>query len=502
MNRNEERRPNILFFMTDSWDGRALGCMGHPAMRAATPNADALAARGALLRNAYTSHPICCPARANLWSGRYTHHCESWNNHKGLEPGEPTFKDHLEAHGYRFASERGGFGKHDYRSGGHTNQARVSAWTGPADLPLTVKYAPKKPKILDGDDIRVHGKDWQTVDKAVAFLEETPEDDAPFFLYVSTGQPHPPFLTNRRYLARIDREQISMPAEDESLHPVMEYQRRNKDWPFGFDDDFVRTVRAIYYAMCAETDAMLGTVLEALERTGKMENTYVVFASDHGENNMEHRQWYKMNHYESSVRIPLVVAGPGIAPGTVIDNIVSLIDLFPTFLEIGGAPCPEAADGESLLPLVSGRTATSRNRAFASFTGTTMNTTAWMLREGDWKYIAYPGYPPQLFNLAEDPDEVRNRADECPDVVQDMDHRLREVVDYEEAHRRCQAYNRRAFREWRERVRREGVPMKEYGFRCEKATYSEAMGNIYPGFAEEHDRMLDSWLAESAGSGS
>ena len=78
---------NIIFFHAESWDGRMLGALGHPALKNATPNIDRIARSGTLFENAYCSHPICCPSRANMWSGRYTQHCESWNNFKGLETG-------------------------------------------------------------------------------------------------------------------------------------------------------------------------------------------------------------------------------------------------------------------------------------------------------------------------------------------------------------------------------------------------------------------------------
>jgi len=487
--------PNILFFMTDSWDGRVLGCQGHPAMWRATPNADRLAARGTLLRNAYTSHPICCPQRANMWGGRYTHNCESWNNHKGLEPGTPTFKTFLEEAGYRFASDRGGFGKHDYLSGKHTQLARVSAWTAPAGVPLPVNYSPAPPRIRENHDKRCHGRDWRVCDQASEFLRERAEDGECFFLYVSLGLPHPSFVTNRHWIETIDRGRVSIPPDDESVHPVMEFQQRASDWTHGFDTPTLRLVRSIYYAMCAEADAALGAVLETLTELGLEDDTVVVFSSDHGENAMEHRQWYKMNMYESSVRVPLIVAGPGIAPGQTLENVVSTIDLFPTFLDIAGVDKPDWLDGESLLPMLRGETTESRDSAFASFTGTTMNTTAWMLRKGPWKYIAYPGFPPQLFNVDEDPDEIRDLSSACSEVAKSMDREIRKVCDYDEAHARCQAYNRESFRLWRDTVKQQGVRMKEYGIDVARATYEQAMGNIYRGFGPEHEAILESWLA-------
>jgi arylsulfatase K len=490
--------PNIVFFMTDSWDGRALGCQGHPAMKQATPNADLLAERGTLFRNAYSSHPICCPQRANMWGGRYTHHCESWNNYKGIEPGTPTFKAALEEAGYRFGSELGGFGKHDHYSGRHTQLARVSAWTGPANIPLPVNYQPVAPAIRDGHDLRCHRGDWQKLDQSLAFLRERATDREPFFLYCSLGMPHPSFVTNQHWIQQVDSDAVTRPADDSTVHPVMEFQQRAKNWLHGFDDELVRRTRAIYYAMCAEADAVLGQLLSALDELALADDTVVVFGSDHGENNMEHRQWYKMNMYESSIRVPLIAAGPGIAAGQTLDNLVSTIDLFPTFLDVAGTDKPPWLDGESLTPLLSGSTGESRDTAFASFTGTTMNTTAWMWRRGPWKYIAYPGYPPQLFHLEDDPDEVVDLAATRPDMVEVLDRELREVCDYREAHGRCQAYNRASFGPWREAVKADGIPMREYGMDLACATYEQAMGNIYVGFGPQQEERLDAWLKVGA----
>ncbi len=100
---------------------------------------------------------------------------------------------------------------------------------------------------------------------------------------------------------------------------IMRYQRLTKYWEHGFNTESVLHTRSIFYAMCAEVDAMVGALLDELDLLGLADNTYFVFSSDHGENNMEHRQWYKMNFYESSARVPLVVAGPGVGRGKILD---------------------------------------------------------------------------------------------------------------------------------------------------------------------------------------
>ena len=353
-------RRNIIFFHAESWDGRMLGAMGHPALRQATPNADRIARSGVLFKNAYCSHPICCPSRANMWSGRYTHHCESWNNHKGLETGMWSLPDELPK-----THTLGTFGKLDYLSGGHTQLARLSAWLGSSGVhrPVFDHDTSQSFTVAEGDDVRFHESDWKKVDQAIAFLKQQREGAKPFFLYVSTGLVHPAYRTNRHWLNKIPEDQVDIPPLDHSDHPVRQYQLMAKAWRSGFDDATVRRVRRIYMAMCAEADALVGALYDAMQAQGLADDTYFVFSSDHGELAMEHQDWYKMSMYEGSVRVPLVVAGPGVRQGQRLPNLVSLIDLCPTFIEMADLPEREGLDGESLLPLATGRTAHSRDSA-------------------------------------------------------------------------------------------------------------------------------------------
>jgi arylsulfatase K len=487
------KRPNIIFVHTDSWDGRILGYLGHPAVKKATPNIDRLARRGTVFRNTYCSHPICCPSRANMWSGTYTHHCESWNNYKGLPENAETVMTHLRKAGYRFASDRGGYGKHDHTSGGHSQLARVTAWTGPADIRLPV-YRMRAPWIVKENVKRLHARDWDDVEKAKKFLSLQANNKQPVFLYLGIRAPHPAFTTSQKWLDMIDRNAVTVPPEDTEIHPVMKYQRITKNWMHGFSKEAVLETRAIYYAMCAETDAMVGEVLDEMDRLGLAENTYFIFSSDHGENNMEHRQFYKMNMYESSVRVPLVIAGPGVKRGVALDNIVSLIDIYPTLMDMANLKCPPGLDGESLMPLLQGKTSKSRNWALATFTGTASNTTMFMLRKDRWKYIAYPGYEPQLFNLVDDPDEINNLARLKPEIVKQLDAELLKIVDYGQVHKRCMAYDRKSFLQWRQEVRAHPIPLKEYGAKKEKANYDEIMANCYIGWSPEHEAKLQRWL--------
>jgi arylsulfatase K len=477
----ETRRPNILFIQTDSQDGRLMGCMDHPAMSGATPNLDALARQGTLFRNTYSNNPVCCPSRASMWSGQFTHHCEAWNNYKGLDEGDPTFRTRLDNAGYVTQT----FGKTDYLSGRHTVRARVAAWTRSASI-MRPAYKMGPPTIHDDRRKRIHLTDWEDVDRSAAFLKERAEEPAqPFMLYLGIRAPHPGFTTSRRYLDMVDESAVDVPARDEAIenHPVFQYRKTVMPWSHGFDDEMVRKVRHVYFAMIAEVDAMVGAVLEALERAGLADSTVVLFTSDHGEMAMEHGEWYKMCVYEPAARVPFIAAGPGIEPGKRIDNLVSLVDVYPTLMDLAGVQHPAGLDGHSLVPLLEGRKWSGPDWALTEFHDTPMNTGVFMVRRGDWKYAAYVGFEPQLFNLAEDPGELNNLAAARPEITREMDALLRSIVDYEAVDAKVKDYDRRSFRHWRKAQKEAGL-------------YDRLMARIYSGWDGVSDEEAQPWTAE------
>ncbi len=483
-------RPNILFIQTDSHDGRLFGAAGHPSMGGATPAMDALAAGGTMFTTAYSNNPICCPCRASMWSGQYTHHCEGWNNYKGLELDTPTFRDQLDGAGYRTQT----YGKTDYLSGTHTIRARATAWLRSARI-MKPTYREHTPNLWDHTQERVHAKDWQDVDQTVAFLADAAKSPAkPFWLYLGISAPHPGFTTNRRYWDMIDPDSIEIPPADTENHPVMDYMRVSKNWEHGWDEAMVRRIRRTYFAMVAEVDAMVGRVMRALSESHLADSTYVIFASDHGEMACEHEQYYKMNHYEPSVRVPLIVTGPGVRAGARVDDPVTLVDIYPTLMDMAGLDRPDGLDGQSLMSAVTGDRSGLRDYAFSEYHDSTCCTGSFMLRRGDWKYIAYPGYEPQLFNLPEDRWEVNNLAAARPDVVADMDARLRGIVDYEAVDAKVKAYDRASFARWRDEQRSAG-------------TYESNMAIMHSGWAgvtaetadpwtEADEAQVETWLAE------
>ncbi|XP_075710962.1 arylsulfatase K [Rhinoderma darwinii] len=467
-------RYNMVMVMSDAFDGRLTIAPENHLV--ALPNIDFLNKRGAVFMNAYTNSPICCPSRAAMWSGLFPHLTESWNNYKCLDPDYPTWMDLVKEKGY--VTQK--FGKQDYKSGSHSVSNRVEAWTRDVPFLLRQEGRPVASLIANKTETRIMQEDWKNADLAASWLrKQAANSSQPFFLYLGLNLPHPypsvnmgenfgssTFLTSPYWLQRVSYKDVTIPKwlPLKAMHPVDYYSSYTKNCTGNFSSQEIRDIRAYYYAMCAETDGILGEIISALADTGLLNTTYVLFTSDHGELAMEHRQFYKMSMYEGSAHVPLLIMGPNIQPGKRIENIVSLVDLYPTMLEIAGVPLPQHKSGFSLLPLSYARSDNDiisvselhPNWALSQFHGSDANASSYMLRENNWKYIAYSdgdSVPPQLFDLSKDPEELNNTAAQFPEIVRSMEEKLHSILDYKEVSAMVHRYNRQAFASWKESLR-------------------------------------------------
>lgn len=496
---------NILMIHMESWDGRMLGCQGHhPALAEATPNIDRLASEGTRFVNAYCTNPICCPSRANMLSGTYTHECESWNNFKGLETGMWTYCKALRQSGYKVQL----LGKHgDHLTGHHSVMNRVADMLEPLNLnhrPVMNDDAAQAIEVKPERERRCHESDWKMFDQAAEFLRtRSATDDAkPFFLCLNPGLVHAAFRTNAYWLEQIPESLIDVPPLDRNDHPVEVYQRASKGWRNGLDDETVKRVRRIYFAMCAEADALVGELMAALDAQGLRENTTVIFSSDHGELAMEHQQYYKMSHFEGSARVPLILSGPGIQAGQVIETPVSLIDIAPTICDLAGLPPRPNFSGESLLPLARGETTESRGWALSTYCGITMNTMSHMLRKGKYKAIVYEGYPTRLFDLEADPEELHDIADTRPDVIAELEGILDEQIDRAATYWVWEEYRRHTFAQFQRQAKRGLYWDNSYGLRGNPSSdYWALMNNAFTGWDEDDEARVNAWLASGPAAG-
>ena len=467
---------NVVFIHCDSMDGRAMGWLGHPA--ASTPTLDCLAEQGTAFTRTYCTSPQCVPSRASFMSGRYVHEIEAWNNAKGLEDTDQTLLDDADAAGYRTDE----LGRSDYRSGSHSRFARMLAWVRSADLELPEKDPPVTDLVEEG--VRQRGSDWETVEEAVDRLQALDsESDDPFFLKVGFTNPHPGggYRTTPEHLRHIPADEVTVTPEDPLDHPVTRKASIAKNTFDPLPDDEIREIRRHYLGMIRETDAMVGQVLDAIDEQGLREETVVVFISDHGDMQLEHRMWLKNSMYEASARVPFIVAGPGIESDHRVEMPVSLVSLRRTLADVCGYEPLEATSGRTLRPGLAGHQLPPEP-ILCEYHSNMQCTGSFMLRHGDWKYVAYGGYEPQLFDLGSDPEEIKNLASERPDVVERMDELLLERCEYPAVDRRAKADDRESLRAYR--------------FGADEEEYLELVDESYAeGVTENHVEQVERWLA-------
>ncbi|HET7559483.1 MAG TPA: sulfatase-like hydrolase/transferase, partial [Limnochordia bacterium] len=362
------QKPNIVLFFTDDQRFDTIAALGNPAIR--TPNMDRLVARGTAFTRAHipcgTSGAVCMPSRAMLHTGRTLFHLDGAGERV---PAEHTLLgEALGAAGYRtFGVGKWHNGREAYQRsfqdgdeiffGGMTDHWNVPAYhydpTGRYDSVLNEVKQPLQSNAVTErpcDHIQP-GRHSSEIfcDAAINYLERY-DGGAPFFLYLAFLAPHDPRTMPQAYRDLYDADAIELPPNFMGGHPFENgdlHGRDEKLAPFPRTPDDTRRQIAEYYAMISHLDAQLGRVLDALERQGLTENTIIVFAGDNGLALGRHGLFGKQNCYEHSVRIPLILAGPGIPQGERREGYVYLLDIFPTLCELIGIEAPASVEGRS-----------------------------------------------------------------------------------------------------------------------------------------------------------
>ena len=435
------QRPNILLIMSDEHAPMYSGAYGHALVK--TPNMDRLAEEGATFDSAYCNSPLCCPGRMSFMTGHYVHHIGTWDNASPLASDAITWAHLLRVAGYDVVLDgKQHFCGPDQLHGFRTQLARdlhAELWTkdgvphGAADwargTPPAARPWGALGKAGPGTTLEIEVDD-RVQAKALAYLRDPIQKEHPWALNVSFIAPHFPLIVPERFwklypLADIDMPEI--PAGHlESQHPVHQRMRQM----FGcvdFPEEFVRRGRAGYYGLITYLDEKIGQLLDVLEETGQRENTIVIYTSDHGEMNGEHGMWRKSSFYEASVRVPLQISWPGHIPtGGRISEVVSLVDLVATLVEIADIPQQVPLDGESLLCLMQGKHADWRDEAFSEYLAHGVSRPTAMLRKGRYKLHYSLGDPPQLYDILNDPNEFHDLSREpiCQSVVKELQTQL------------------------------------------------------------------------------
>ena len=421
--------PNIVVIQLDQMTPGALPPYGHPLVKA--PHIAGLAADGVVFENAYCNFPLCVPSRMSMLAGRYTSAIGQWDNAIELPASVPTLAHYLRSVGYHTVlcgkmhfigpDQLHGFNERITTDIYPANFAWTPDWvagerfrpTGINPRAIVEAGLCARSLQIDYDDEVEHAGAQKIYDLA-RFNKESP-----FLLWVSFTHPHSPFVTTQKYWDLYDHAEIDMPKVEPI--PVKEQDTMSRMLHYGhaqdlltITDEHVRNARHAYYGMTSYLDEKVGRILATLEEMDLAQNTIVVLTADHGEMLGERGGWFKQYFYEPSTRIPLIVRAPGRYRPNRVSELVSLVDLLPTFVDIatnGIAPEPVSAlDGHSLAGLLSGGDPRWDNKVISEYTGEGVSTPCRMVRRDDHKYIYTHGHPPLLYDLATDPLEVENLA--------------------------------------------------------------------------------------------
>jgi choline-sulfatase len=423
------RQPNILMIMADQLTALALRAYGHPVVR--TPHLDRLAAGGVVFEHAYCNFPLCAPSRAALMSGRLASRVEVYDNAAEFRASVPTVAHGLRALGYRtcLAGKMHFVGPDQL----HGFEERLTTDIYPADFGWTPNWDQPDERIdwwyHNMASVKQAGIAEATnqldFDEAAAFAARRwladrarEPDGRPFFLCVSFTHPHDPYAIPRAYWERYGEGEIDRPRVAPLARPALDaHSRRLTDMAdmgaVEITEADVRRARRAYYGEITYVDDQVGRLLATLEQFGLREDTVILFTADHGEMLGERGLWYKMHFFEWALRVPLIIAAPGRFGAGRVATPVSLVDVLPTLLELGGGqgePVLEG-DGRSLVPALTGGRLTARP-VLAEYTAEGTPAPICMVRDGDLKLMWSEADPPLLFDLATDPDELRNLAGE------------------------------------------------------------------------------------------
>lgn len=428
----DSHRPDVLFILVDDMQAGAIAALGNPDT--VTPNIDSLCDEGTVFTDAYTSGALCgalsMPSRAMLMTGRHLFEIQS--DGLTIPVAHLTMPEHFRAAGYRtFAtgkwhSDKASFarsfscgdniffgGMHPYEDGGHT-------------APHLYHFDPSG-KYDAGMFIGDRFSSEMFADAAISFIEKASKEPEPFMAYVAFSSPHDPRNALPDYGQKYSPDTLSVPESFLPQHPFDNGELAIRDemvLPPPRTPEQIKREMSMYYGMVSEVDFQLGRVLAALRRSGRQDNTVIVFASDNGLAMGRNGLLGKQSLYDHSVGVPLVIVDPRYPGHRETDALCLLSDLFPTLCGMAGLPVPDSVTGHSLLPVIEGRSDAGREDLFLAYS----NLQRAVVHDG-YKYIIYNvggRITEQLFDLFADPWEQEDLSVKMPQKKEQMKSLLRQ----------------------------------------------------------------------------
>jgi arylsulfatase len=414
-----DERPNFLVIMTDQQRGDCLSADGHPVLL--TPNMDAIGGAGVRFSRAYTTCPVCVPARRSFLSGQFPSTHGVLNN-SSMEWEGPSLPGVLRDAGYQ--TEWVGRGMHQTPPHKRYGFEHMVFKDHRVSDDYDAFLARREPEgsggyygtgVMHNDwtarpwhmDEALHATNW-TVNEALNFLNRR-DLSCPFFLVASILAPHPPLVPPAFYMDRYLRQDLPDPAIGDWALPPERMDGDVSAERVNLKGEALRSARAGYYGLINHVDDQMRRLLNPVNGVQGMtgRNTVVVFVSDHGEMLGDHYRWRKSLPYEGSARIPFMIQAPerfGLHRGTVSETPVCIEDLMPTILAMADVPCPDGVDGANLLPLMQGMADLDR-----TYLHIETSPTYHCLTNGKEKYIwLVKDGTEQFFDLERDSNECYN----------------------------------------------------------------------------------------------
>ena len=430
-------KPNFLFIFADDQSYETIAALGNEEIK--TPNLDRLVESGTSFTNTYNmggwTGAICVASRTMMITGKSVWRAEESVDHldEAAQGGE-LWPQLLARKGYETyftgkwhvaVQPESIFDHVAHERPGMPSDSWIKAlWKGSEITAEAIDSFPEynRPKKNGQDAWSPYarsfggfwegGKHWSEVlaDDAVGFLGHASASDKPFFMYLAFNAPHDPRQSPKRFVDLYPVDEIKIPASYQPEYPYKDaigcspFLRDEALAPFPRTEYAVKVHRQEYYAIITHMDEQIGRILEALEKTGKRDNTYIIFSADHGLACGNHGLLGKQNMYEHSMKPPLIVVGPDVPENEKRDALVYLQDIMPTTLDLAGADKPAYVEYNSLMPLIEGA---GTRGAYDAIYGCYLASKQRMIRVGDYKLIVYPEAKRiRLFDLSKDPQEI------------------------------------------------------------------------------------------------
>ncbi len=410
--------PNIVLILSDQHNANVLGYKDDQYIK--TPNLDRLAQSGVSFDQCYCNAPLCVPSRTTLLTGQLPFKTNVYGNMQSLYSDHPTIAHAICNAGYETVlSGRMHFQGEDQH---HGFEKRLVGDVTPfyhgydftkeafEDLFDAFLPGPAGFKKHGAGMSSIYHFDNEVVKSSDIFLKER-KDERPLFMTIGLSAPHPPFISEKesyQYYYDILPEPDLTDEFEKDLHPAIREFRNLRSLNTLKPED-IKSMRAAYYGLIEFLDTNVGRLIDSITTHLDIENTIIIYTSDHGEHMGNNHLIFKGSHLEDSVRIPMIVSYPEkYLQHTSIEEPTCMIDLSRTLLEMASAQPLPAMDGESLSDYLTCSKTNSEQRSIISQIGTYPKTftPSAMIRKGDYKLISYHGYEtPSLFNIADDPKE-------------------------------------------------------------------------------------------------